>query len=79
MEDKKWWSPQEETDYRKSIRAEILKSFAKAEKILKPNVEEMFTDVTKGEMSWNLVEQREEVRRLIKNYPKEYSTTGYAQ
>jgi hypothetical protein len=37
----------------------------------------MFEDTYSGEEPWNLVEQRNELKRLFKKYPKELSQKGH--
>ncbi|KAI8819846.1 thiamine diphosphate-binding protein [Fimicolochytrium jonesii] len=77
LEKKDWWSQKEEDSFKKDIRAKILKSFAAAEKVKKPPVKYLFTDVYAGEQPWNLKEQEQELHRLMKEHPQHYSTEGY--
>ncbi|KAI8920093.1 thiamine diphosphate-binding protein [Powellomyces hirtus] len=79
LEKKGYWTDAEETEFKKSIRSRILKEFAAAEKIKKPSLDHMFTDVYAGEQPWNLVEQEAEMRRLVKEFPQHYDVSDYAK
>ncbi|TBU23253.1 branched-chain alpha-keto acid dehydrogenase E1-alpha subunit [Dichomitus squalens] len=68
LESRGWWSKEEETALVKRLRDEVNAAYKRAEKLPKPPVEEMFSEVYGGEMPWNLKEQREELRGLIKKY-----------
>lgn len=69
-----------EADFKKQIRADVLKAFGEAEKISKPALSEMFTDVYgSDEKPWNLREQEAELKKLMELYPEEYSTLGYKE
>jgi len=71
LEVKKWWSTNEETAFRTRVRKDVLKAFAKAEKEKKPPLKDIFTDVFK-EATPELLEQQEELRRVLDAYPDEY-------
>ncbi|CAG8544653.1 4117_t:CDS:2 [Paraglomus brasilianum] len=45
LHNKGWWNDEKEAKYRTDIRKEILKSFSKAEKMHKPSLTELFSDV----------------------------------
>ncbi len=82
LETRSLWSEEQETTFKKEIRTKILTAFADAEKRNKPSIEHLFTEVYGGgeaEMPWNLKEQREELRRLIKAYPNDLPLTGHAK
>ncbi|RXK35327.1 2-oxoisovalerate dehydrogenase E1 component, alpha subunit [Tremella mesenterica] len=69
---KEWWSEREENDLLKKNKADVLKAFARAEKLPKPKLGEMFNDVwavAKGEeVPHVIIEQRAELGRLLKKY-----------
>lgn len=71
LDAKKWWGADEETAFRTQVRRDVLKAFAKAEKERKPPVKDIFTDVFKEDTP-ELLEQREELRRVLDAYPDEY-------
>jgi 2-oxoisovalerate dehydrogenase E1 component alpha subunit len=77
VEAKGWWSESEDSAFKKEIRTEILQAFAKAEKRKKPSVDELFTDVY-DELPWHLKEQQAELKEMMKKYPEQYDTSGYA-
>jgi 2-oxoisovalerate dehydrogenase E1 component alpha subunit len=77
MEAKDWWNAQEEEDYRKKVKKEILASFSAAEKKKKPALKHLFTDVY-DEMTPNLVRQQNELNELIQKYPEYYNTDEFA-
>lgn len=80
LEKKGWWTEEEEIAYKKTCRTEILAAFGRAEKQLKPNVNEMFEDVYE-KLPWHLQEQKQELAELIKNYPEYYTPllSGYTK
>ncbi|KAJ3131650.1 hypothetical protein HDU90_008172 [Geranomyces variabilis] len=77
LEKKGHWTADEEAAFKKSVRSQILKEFAAAEKIPKPSLDHMFTDVLAGEQPWNLKEQEAEMRSLVKEFPQHYDTKDY--
>jgi 2-oxoisovalerate dehydrogenase E1 component alpha subunit len=82
LEEKKIWSEEKEKEFKKQIRAKILKSFNEGEKRPKPAVQNLFEDVYAGGeegIPWNLMEQRDDLKRLLKKYPNELSQKGYVK
>eukprot|EP00842_Homolaphlyctis_polyrhiza_P004938 jgi/Hompol1/5445/HPOL_001696-RA len=77
LEDRNMWSEEEEQEFRKDMRKKLLKAFAAAEKLKKPPVEYMFTDVY-DELTPALKEQMAELERLMEKYPEHYDTSNYA-
>ena len=71
---KSYWTPEEDTQFRKSIRSEVLKAFSAAEKLPKPPVKELFTDVY-DTMPPHIQEQQRELEELIEKYPDHYDTS----
>ncbi|KAI8976988.1 thiamine diphosphate-binding protein [Pilobolus umbonatus] len=76
LELKNWWSQEEEDEYRKTVRKDILTAFNNAEKRKKPAVKHLFTDVY-DELTPNLIRQQNELNELIKKYPEYYNTDDY--
>eukprot|EP00123_Amoebidium_parasiticum_P022571 comp9020_c0_seq1/m.4212 comp9020_c0_seq1/g.4212 ORF comp9020_c0_seq1/g.4212 comp9020_c0_seq1/m.4212 type:complete len:442 (-) comp9020_c0_seq1:731-2056(-) len=72
MTDKGWWDDAKETAAKLAARKKILTEFAKAEKILKPSINEMFTDVF-DDVPLHLQRQKKEMEEHIAKYPKEYA------
>lgn len=54
LESKGWWSDAEEESLKEVQKKQVLKAFQDAEKLLKPSLTDMFTDVY-DKPSWNLV------------------------
>ncbi|KAI9057504.1 branched-chain alpha-keto acid dehydrogenase E1-alpha subunit [Trametes sanguinea] len=68
MESRGWWSKDEEAALTKRIKQDVMTAYKKAESLPKPELKEMFTEVYGGELPWNLKEQREELKKLVKKY-----------
>jgi 2-oxoisovalerate dehydrogenase E1 component alpha subunit len=76
LELKDWWTQEEDVAFRKATRANVLKAFMEAEKLPKPSVSEMFTDVY-DEIPDHLKKQKLELERIMKEYPEFYDTSAY--
>ncbi|KAI0769821.1 branched-chain alpha-keto acid dehydrogenase E1-alpha subunit [Fomes fomentarius] len=68
LESRGWWSKEEDEALTKRIKAEVHAAYKKAEKLQRPALSEMFEDVYGGEQPWNLKDQREELKGLLKKY-----------
>lgn len=72
MVSKGWWSEAEEKELLKKYKAEVLKTFSRAEKMPKPKLSEMFNDVytapKDGHLPAVIIEQRSELGHLLKKY-----------
>ncbi|XP_022768045.1 2-oxoisovalerate dehydrogenase subunit alpha 1, mitochondrial-like [Durio zibethinus] len=66
-----WWSEQQETEVRNSIRKQLLQAIQVAEKTEKPPLTELFSDVYDHPTS-NLQEQEKQLRETISRHPKDY-------
>ncbi|KAI7883149.1 Dehydrogenase, E1 component [Lichtheimia hyalospora FSU 10163] len=77
LENKQWWTQEEEDQWRKEVRSSLMKSFSAAEKRKKPAVDALFTDVY-DELPSNLRDQKQELQDLMKKYPEYYDTSDYA-
>ncbi|KAG2197832.1 hypothetical protein INT47_009713 [Mucor saturninus] len=77
LENKNWWSQEQEDAYRKKVKKEILTSFTAAEKRKKPAIKHLFTDVY-DELTPNLIRQQNELLELVKKYPEYYNTDEFA-
>ncbi|KAK0739068.1 thiamine diphosphate-binding protein [Apiosordaria backusii] len=71
MESKGCWDEQKEKEARDSIRRDVLKAFAEAEKLKKPAIKNMFEDVYE-EMTPDLKAQMKELSEHLDRYPDEY-------
>ena len=60
------WDEAKEKEWKNSSRKQVMEAFAKAEKTLKPNFKEMFTDVY-DDVPQYLKEQRDEMERHIRS------------
>ena len=76
MENKGIWNEEKEKDARSSIRKEVLKAFAEAEKEKKPPLREMFNDVYE-ELAEEQKAQMEELRDIMDRYPEEYDIEAF--
>lgn len=76
LERKKLWDEEKEKEARSSIRKEVLKAFADAEKEKRPPLGSMFEDVYK-DITEETQEQMKALRDIIDRYPEEYDVTAY--
>ncbi|OCH88461.1 branched-chain alpha-keto acid dehydrogenase E1-alpha subunit [Obba rivulosa] len=72
LEARGWWSAEEEDAFKARVKGEVMQALKRAEELPKPPVEEMFNDVYAGEEPWNIKEQKEELKRLLKKYGSAY-------
>ncbi|CAN4097569.1 unnamed protein product [Withania somnifera] len=66
-----WWDDQNETELRGNIIKQVLEAIQAAEKVEKPSLTDLFSDVY-DKMPSNLQEQEKYITDTIKRYPKEY-------
>ncbi|KAF3679262.1 2-oxoisovalerate dehydrogenase subunit alpha 2, mitochondrial [Capsicum annuum] len=66
-----WWSDENESELRGDIRKQVLQAIQAAEKVQKPSLTDLFTDVY-DKMPSNLQEQVKFVKDAVKRSPKEY-------
>ncbi|KAH0988015.1 hypothetical protein GBA52_015192 [Prunus armeniaca] len=71
MENNSWWSDKAELEARSSARKQILHAIQEAEKVDKPPVADIFTDVYDSPPS-HLCEQEKLLREAIKRHPQDY-------
>ena len=71
MRGKNFWTDSEDEELRSTIRNNVMRAFAEAEKIEKPALQELFTNVY-SQMPWNLSEQQKELQELVQKYPKSF-------
>ena len=71
LHSKKYWDDEKEKNAKDTIRKSILKAFQAAEKIPKPSIEHMFTDVY-HEKTPILKRQEAEMHRIVEEYPEHY-------
>ncbi|KAF6156873.1 hypothetical protein GIB67_000413, partial [Kingdonia uniflora] len=67
------WSDEDELELRRDERKKILHAIQVAEKLEKPSLADLFTDVY-DRLPGNLCEQESLVRDTIKNHPQDYPT-----
>ncbi|AQK39794.1 2-oxoisovalerate dehydrogenase subunit alpha 2 mitochondrial [Zea mays] len=68
-----WWSDAEESELRSRVRKELLQAIQVAERMPKPPVTELFTDVY-DKIPSNLHEQEQLLRDTIMRHPADYPT-----
>ncbi|KAI8905508.1 thiamine diphosphate-binding protein [Gorgonomyces haynaldii] len=78
LEKKGLWDDAKEKQTRQETRKQVLEAFTKAEKLKKPSVGELFTDVY-DELPPHLKKQQQELERLRKEYPQHYDASAYQQ
>ncbi|GMH06704.1 hypothetical protein Nepgr_008544 [Nepenthes gracilis] len=71
IEGNRWWNDEEESQLRISTRNNVLEAIQAAEKLKKPPVAELFTDVY-DVLPPNLLEQRKSLMETLKKHPEEY-------
>ncbi|PIM98280.1 Branched chain alpha-keto acid dehydrogenase complex, alpha subunit [Handroanthus impetiginosus] len=71
LEGEGWWTSLDETDIRNHARQEVLLAIQVAEKVEKPTLKEIFTDVYDSPPS-NLCDQEESLREMVKRHPQDY-------
>ncbi|KAG2716221.1 hypothetical protein I3760_03G113300 [Carya illinoinensis] len=71
IESKGWWSGEAESEFRSSVRTQLLHAIQVAEKLEKPPVADIFTDVYDVPPS-NLREQEKLLKETIKRHPQDY-------
>ncbi|KIP09697.1 hypothetical protein PHLGIDRAFT_102443 [Phlebiopsis gigantea 11061_1 CR5-6] len=68
LESQGWWNAEDEESFKDQVKKDVMKSFKRAETLQRPELNEMFEDVYAGEEPWNIKEQREELKTLLKKY-----------
>ena len=74
----RWWLTQQYFDDLKNIFFQVLEAFARAEKRLKPNWKEIFTEVY-DEMPVDLKKQMDEMEKHVNLYKDQYPLKNYAK
>ncbi|KAJ4679630.1 hypothetical protein HRR93_002588 [Exophiala dermatitidis] len=76
MEKKGIWDEDKEKEARTSIRKEVLREFAAAEKVKKPPLRALFEDVYE-EITPEARAQMQQLKELIEKYPNEYDVSQF--
>ncbi|KDR17244.1 2-oxoisovalerate dehydrogenase subunit alpha, mitochondrial isoform X2 [Zootermopsis nevadensis] len=76
LEMKGWWNDSKECSWKEETRKNVLKSLARAEKVLKPEWKEMFRDVY-YDMPSQLVKQMKFMEAHIEQYRDKYPVDKY--
>lgn len=71
LEGQGWWTSQSETEFRDCTRREVLNAIQVAEKVEKPALQEIFTDVYDVPPS-NLRDQEKSLRRTVEKHQQDY-------
>ncbi|KAJ7959220.1 2-oxoisovalerate dehydrogenase subunit alpha 2, mitochondrial-like [Quillaja saponaria] len=66
-----WWSDEEELELRNSVKKQLLQAIQVAEKVQKPELADLFSDVYDNLPS-NLCEQEKLLRETIKKHPQDF-------
>lgn len=73
---KNWWSDEEETHMLTHARAQVLRELRAAEKLKKPPMTDLFSDVY-DVVPPHLQKQQDHLNRMIKKYPRDYDLSPY--
>jgi 2-oxoisovalerate dehydrogenase E1 component alpha subunit len=76
MEERGYWDQEKEKEYQTAARKKVLSCLGKAEKVLRPDIEHLFTDVY-DTLPQNLVEQRESLKKHLDKYGYHYPLDKY--
>lgn len=68
MESKGWWSKEEDDAAKERLKQDVMTTFKRVERLKRYELKQLFEDVYGGDEPWNLVEQREELSRLLRKY-----------
>jgi 2-oxoisovalerate dehydrogenase E1 component alpha subunit len=72
------WSEQQEKEWKNESKKQVLQAFARAEKKLKPNWREMFTEVY-DEIPKDLQKQMSNMEKHVEMYKDQYPLKNYEQ
>merc|ERR1712088_425190 len=72
------WSEQQEKEWKNESKKQVLQAFARAEKKLKPNWKEMFTEVY-DEIPTDLQKQMVDMEKHVAMYKDQYPLKNYEQ
>lgn len=72
-----WWSDEAETKMKQDLRKLVLREFSSAEKVLKPEIRNIFDD-TYDELPEVLKEQRKELAEILDTYPTHFDLSHFA-
>ncbi|XP_002165745.2 2-oxoisovalerate dehydrogenase subunit alpha, mitochondrial isoform X1 [Hydra vulgaris] len=77
LENKGWWSEEENENLKKEVQKNIMQAFLKAEQTKKPAVVNLFSDVYD---SWTprIKKQYEDTMKHVQKYPNDYPTNKFA-
>lgn len=73
IEGNDWWNQDNDSELRSNVRMQVLDAIQAAEKLEKPPLSELFTDVY-DVPPFNLIKQEKSLRRDIQKYPGDYPT-----
>ncbi|CAH9101739.1 unnamed protein product [Cuscuta europaea] len=73
IQKKGWWNDEKETQLRQDTRVQVLQAIQEAERMEKPSLSNLFTDVYDHPPS-NLKEQEKSLRDAVMRHPKDYPT-----
>ncbi|XP_076069867.1 2-oxoisovalerate dehydrogenase subunit alpha, mitochondrial-like [Oratosquilla oratoria] len=78
MVNKNWWNDDKEKQWKDDCKRQVMQAFARAEKRLKPNWKEMFTDVY-AEVPEHIQSQMQYMVEHVKEYEEHYPVKNYAK
>lgn len=75
---KNWWNDDKEKQWKDDCKRQVMQAFARAEKRVKPNWKEMFTDVY-AEVPEHIQSQMQYMIEHVKEYEEHYPVKNYAK
>ena len=73
-----WWDNKQEENWKRDARLQILQTVKRAEKEVKSNMKNLFTDVY-DVMPRHLAEQYDECAAHLRKYPDEYPIDNFSK
>ncbi|KZS13846.1 2-oxoisovalerate dehydrogenase subunit alpha [Daphnia magna] len=78
MLSKGWWGDVQEKEWKEDCKRQVMTAFARAEKKLKPNWKEIFTDVY-HEMPSHITEQLKQMEEHVQKYAEHYPLKNFSK
>ncbi|EFX84437.1 hypothetical protein DAPPUDRAFT_301077 [Daphnia pulex] len=78
MLSKGWWGDAQEKEWKEDCKRQVMTAFARAEKKLKPNWKEIFTDVY-HEMPSHIREQMKQMEEHVQKYAEHYPLKNFTK
>jgi 2-oxoisovalerate dehydrogenase E1 component alpha subunit len=73
-----WWNNKQEENWKRDARLQVLQTVKRAEKAVKSNMKNLFTDVC-DVMPRHLAKQYDECATHLRKYPDEYPIDNFSK